>query len=123
MFKSNKTVLAASADYDDIVRWFDSQNPAFKKKAKIVSNEDLGLSDLFRIDKVVQKYYYPRMPRTAYANENQDVPRISMSSSLMGYLAVSKIPYSKWLKFMMPLFLIWTALGCLFMLGALMIGY
>jgi uncharacterized ion transporter superfamily protein YfcC len=46
-----------------------------------------------------------------------------MSSSLMGYLAVSKIPYSKWLKFMMPLFLIWTALGCLFMLGALMIGY
>ena len=46
-----------------------------------------------------------------------------MSSSLMGYLAVSKIPYSKWLKFMMPLFLIWTALGCLFMLGALIIGY
>ena len=48
---------------------------------------------------------------------------LPMSSSLMGYLAVSKIPYSKWLKFMMPLFLIWTALGCLFMLGALMIGY
>ena len=43
---------------------------------------------------------------------------LPMSSSLMGYLAVSKIPYSKWLKFM-----IWTALGCLFMLGALMIGY
>ncbi len=42
---------------------------------------------------------------------------LPMSSSLMGYLAVSKIPYSKWLKFMMPLFLIWTALGCLFMLG------
>ena len=48
---------------------------------------------------------------------------LPMSSSLMGYLAVSKIPYSKWLKFMMPLFLIWTGLGCLFMLGALMIGY
>ncbi|MEE0524049.1 MAG: AbgT family transporter, partial [Lachnospira sp.] len=48
---------------------------------------------------------------------------LPMSSSLMGYLAVSKIPYSKWLKFMMPLFLIWTALGCLFMLGALIIGY
>ena len=40
----------------------------------------------------------------------------------MGYLAVSKIPYSKWLKFMLPLFGIWTALGCLFMLGVLMIG-
>ena len=48
---------------------------------------------------------------------------LPMTSSLMGYLAVSKIPYSKWLKFMMPLFLIWTALGCLFMLGALIIGY
>ena len=48
---------------------------------------------------------------------------LPMSSSLMGYLAVSKIPYSKWLKFMMPLFLIWTALGCLFMLGALIIGF
>ena len=48
---------------------------------------------------------------------------LPMSSSLMGYLAVSKIPYSKWLKFMMPLFLIWTALGCLFMLGARIIGY
>ena len=48
---------------------------------------------------------------------------LPMSSSLLGYLAVSKIPYSKWLKFMMPLFLIWTALGCLFMLGALIIGY
>lgn len=48
---------------------------------------------------------------------------LPMSSSLMGYLAVSRIPYSKWLKFMLPLFGIWTALGCLFMLGALMIGY
>lgn len=45
------------------------------------------------------------------------------SSALMGYLVVSKIPYSKWLKFMMPLFLIWTGLGCLFMLGAIVIGY
>ncbi|MFR8015391.1 MAG: YfcC family protein [Clostridiaceae bacterium] len=41
------------------------------------------------------------------------------SSALMGYLVVSKIPYVKWLKFMMPLFLIWTFFGCLFMLGAL----
>lgn len=45
------------------------------------------------------------------------------SSALMGYLAVSKIPFAKWLKFMMPLFLIWTLAGCFFMLGALAIGY
>jgi uncharacterized ion transporter superfamily protein YfcC len=45
------------------------------------------------------------------------------SSALMGYLAVSKIPYAKWLKFMIPLFLLWTLAGCIFMLGALAIGY
>lgn len=45
------------------------------------------------------------------------------SASLMGYLAVSKIPYTKWLRFMMPLFLIWTIFGCLFMVGAVVIGY
>ncbi|WP_312429971.1 YfcC family protein [Lacrimispora sp.] len=45
------------------------------------------------------------------------------SSALMGYLAVSKIPYVKWMKFMVPLFLIWTAIGCLFMAGAVAIGY
>jgi uncharacterized ion transporter superfamily protein YfcC len=45
------------------------------------------------------------------------------SSALMGYLVVSKIPYAKWLKFMVPLFLIWTALGCVFMLVAVAIGY
>lgn len=45
------------------------------------------------------------------------------SSSLMGFLVVSKIPYSKWLKFIMPLFLIWTAIGCVFMIGAVIIGY
>ena len=41
----------------------------------------------------------------------------------MGYLVVSKIPYAKWLKFMVPLFLIWTLAGCFFMLGAIAIGY
>lgn len=45
------------------------------------------------------------------------------SSALMGYLIVSKIPYTKWLKFIMPLFLIWTAVGCIFALIAVSIGY
>ncbi|MCI8578733.1 MAG: YfcC family protein [Lachnospiraceae bacterium] len=45
------------------------------------------------------------------------------SSALMGYLAVSRIPYAKWLKFMIPLFVLWTLAGCIFMLGALAIGY
>ena len=45
------------------------------------------------------------------------------SSALMGYLAVSKVPYTKWLKFMMPLFLLWTLAGCVFMIIAVGIGY
>ena len=45
------------------------------------------------------------------------------SSATMGYLAVSGIPLPKWLKFMVPLFLIWTLIGCLFMVFAVAIGY
>ncbi|MGN0315797.1 MAG: YfcC family protein, partial [Fusicatenibacter sp.] len=45
------------------------------------------------------------------------------SSALMGYLVVSKIPYPKWLKFMVPLFLLWTLAGCIFMVIAVAIGY
>ncbi|MDD7741090.1 MAG: C4-dicarboxylate ABC transporter permease [Fusicatenibacter sp.] len=45
------------------------------------------------------------------------------SSALMGYLVVSKIPYPKWLKFMVPLFLLWTLAGCVFMIIAVAIGY
>lgn len=45
------------------------------------------------------------------------------SSSLMGFLVVSRIPYTNWLKFMMPLFILWTLAGCVFMVGAILIGY
>lgn len=45
------------------------------------------------------------------------------SSSLMGFLALSRIPYAKWMKFILPLFLIWTLLGCIFMVIAVNIGY
>lgn len=45
------------------------------------------------------------------------------SSSLMGFLVVSRIPYTNWLKFMMPLFILWTLAGCVFMVGAVLIGY
>lgn len=45
------------------------------------------------------------------------------SSSLMGYLAVSKIPYEKWLKFMVPLLCIWISIGAVFLIIATAIGY
>lgn len=77
---------------DDMQRWFDMQSPQFKKKAKIVSKANVGYEQLFRIDKVMQRYYNPRMPRSAYSDENQDVPRISMSTSLMGCM----LGYGRW---------------------------
>ncbi len=45
------------------------------------------------------------------------------SSATMAYLAVADIPFSRWLRFMLPLFLIWTLIGCIFMVGAVAIGY
>lgn len=45
------------------------------------------------------------------------------SSALMGYLAVSKIPYEKWVKFIIPLLGIWIAIGAVFMLIATAVGY
>ena len=45
------------------------------------------------------------------------------TSSLLGTLAVAKVPYGRWVKFMFPLFLIWTVLGCIVMVGAVAIGY
>ena len=45
------------------------------------------------------------------------------TSSLLGALAVSKIPYARWVKFMFPLILIWTALGAVMMVLAVAVGY
>lgn len=48
---------------------------------------------------------------------------LATSSATMGYLSASKIPYDKWLRFMMPLFFIWFAIGAVFMLIATYTGY
>lgn len=45
------------------------------------------------------------------------------SSALMGYLAVSKIPYEKWIKFIMPLLGIWIAIGAVMLIIATAVGY
>ena len=45
------------------------------------------------------------------------------TSSLLGTLAVSRVPYGRWVKFMFPLFLLWTVLGCVVMVLAAVIGY
>lgn len=38
---------------------------------------------------------------------------IPTSASLMGVLAMAKVPYEKWFKFIWPLMVIWTIIGCI----------
>ncbi|MBQ8563068.1 MAG: YfcC family protein [Firmicutes bacterium] len=38
---------------------------------------------------------------------------IPTSGVLMASLGVAKVPFEKWLKFMLPLFFIWTLIGCI----------
>ncbi|WP_262362545.1 hypothetical protein [Paenibacillus senegalimassiliensis] len=45
------------------------------------------------------------------------------SSALMGSLAVSGIPYQKWVKFFWPLMCIWIAIGAVFIVFANIIKY
>ncbi len=47
---------------------------------------------------------------------------IPTSGVLMAALGVAKVPFDKWLKFMFPLFLIWTVIGCIAVAVATMIG-
>ena len=48
---------------------------------------------------------------------------IPTSGILMAMLALAKIPYGRWLKFMLPLFVILMALSSVFLIIAVAIGY
>ena len=42
---------------------------------------------------------------------------------LISSLAIAKVPFEKWLKFQVPLFLIWSAMSCAFLIIAVVFGY
>lgn len=48
---------------------------------------------------------------------------IPTSGVLMATIAAGKVPYEKWLKFMMPLFILWTIWTTIAMVVAVAIGY
>jgi uncharacterized ion transporter superfamily protein YfcC len=48
---------------------------------------------------------------------------IPTSGILMAMLSLAKIPYTKWLKFMIPLFLMLSLLSIIFLVIAIAIGY
>jgi uncharacterized ion transporter superfamily protein YfcC len=41
----------------------------------------------------------------------------------MAVLGVARVPYEKWLKFVMPLFLMWTGIGAVSIIIATIIGW
>lgn len=48
---------------------------------------------------------------------------VPTNSVLMSYLAISKIPYEKWFKFILPITAIWVVMGVVFMVIATAINY
>ncbi|NBH80489.1 YfcC family protein [Clostridiaceae bacterium] len=44
-------------------------------------------------------------------------------ASYMATLAVADVPWQKWMRFQLPLFLIWFIIACIFLLGAQTLGY
>lgn len=44
-------------------------------------------------------------------------------ASYMATLAVADVPWQKWMRFQLPLFLIWFIIACIFLLGAQALGY
>ncbi len=48
---------------------------------------------------------------------------VPTSGVLMAMLALAKIPYTKWLRFVLPLFLQLVALAAVFLIIAVSIGY
>lgn len=48
---------------------------------------------------------------------------VPTSGVLLANLSIAKIKYEEWVKFVGPLMLLWTLLGCIFMIVAVMINY
>ena len=48
---------------------------------------------------------------------------VPTSGTLMAVLAIAKVPYTKWLRFVLPLFIILFILSLLFLIIAVIISY
>ena len=48
---------------------------------------------------------------------------IPTSGTLMGFIGIAKVPYDKWLKFILPLIWIWTGIAAAAVLVGVMIGH
>jgi len=48
---------------------------------------------------------------------------VPTSGVLLANLSIAKIKYEEWVKFVAPLMILWTVMGCIFMIIAVMINY
>jgi len=48
---------------------------------------------------------------------------VPTSGVLLANLSIAKIKYEEWVKFVAPLMILWTVMGCIFMIIAVVINY
>jgi hypothetical protein len=75
------TIETDLADFDNYVK---NLNDKVRKNITKVTPESLGSNFLIRIDVKTPAYFSPQMPRRAAISEDNTVPRICVSSNLLG---------------------------------------
>lgn len=71
-------------DYDDFKRFLKLQTDKVRRNVTEVMPETLGQDFLLHIDKKTPVHFVPQMPRRAAMTEDNTVPRITVSDSIVG---------------------------------------
>lgn len=71
---------------DDFDRWYSALPGTVRKNCKIVTMQDLNVSNVLRIDKDPPKIFTPRLPHSATKKEDHTTPRVSSGWHLYGCL-------------------------------------
>ena len=65
-----------------IEHWFKIQSKELQRNAQIVTKEQAGIQ--YHIDKNTPSQFVPRMPRSAFDDENATTPRFTTAPSILG---------------------------------------
>ncbi|AOT72068.1 YfcC family protein [Geosporobacter ferrireducens] len=113
----DKVPSVLSAVFMFIFNWvFNFFVPSGSGQAAVVMPILAPLSDVIGLSKqvVVSAYKY------GDGITNLIIPT---SGTLMGFIGLAKVPYDKWLKFIMPLIWIWTAISIIAIVVGVLIGW
>lgn len=73
-------------DREDFYQWFSTQSKEVQANSKIVSAGEVGQDYMLHIDKQTPAKFIPMLSRRAGKTENNTVPRITVSPTLVGCL-------------------------------------